>query len=344
MKSFRRGLGALVVLGVLVSFALVGREVQPTGVKMTDAAARLVGSLSAEQKTKGTFGFDDQERFNWHFVPLEKDKQPTRKGLPLEQMSAEQKLAALDLLRVALTDDGYKAATTVMSLESILRDAENGRGPVRNPEWYFFSIFGTPTKTAKWGWRVEGHHLSLNFVVDQGRVVSATPSFYGANPATVKAGNRSGTRAISACEDAARKLVRSLDDEQKKLVMQAKDFAEIKAQNKRPEKPTPVGITADKLSAKQKELLLKLLRAYTDRMPPEIAAEEWKQLQGAGVDKITFAYSGSITAGEKHTYRLQGPTFLVEYLNLQADGFGNPANHIHSCWRSFTNDFGLAGG
>jgi uncharacterized protein DUF3500 len=343
MKNLRRGFGAVIVLGLVLAVALVGRETQPAGVKMTDSASKLMGLLSGGQQGKIAFTFDDQERFNWHFVPLEKDKKSTRKGLSLEEMSADQKLAALDLLRAALSDDAYKAATTIMSLEMILREAEKGKGPVRNPEWYFFSIFGTPAKTGKWGWRVEGHHLSLNFVVDQGRIASATPSFYGANPATVKAGDRAGTRAISPVEDAARELVRALDDEQKKIVIQPKDFAEIKAQNKRPEKPTPVGLAAEKMTARQKELLLKLLHAYTDRMPPEIAAEEWKQLHSAGVDKIVFAYSGGANPGDKHTYRVQGPTFLVEYLNIQADGFGNPANHIHSCWRSFTNDFGQGG-
>jgi hypothetical protein len=328
-------------VGAVAAVALVGKQAEPAGVKMSDAGTRFLATLSAEQKAKAALAFDDQERFNWHFVPLERDKKPTRKGLGLEAMSAEQKRAALDLLRAALTEDGYKAATTVMSLESILRDAEKGRGPTRDPDWYFFSVFGTPSKTGKWGWRVEGHHLSLNFVVDQGRVVSATPSFYGANPATVKNGDRQGTRAIAAVEDLARELVRSLDDEQKKSVMQIKDFSEPKAQTKRPEPSEPIGLAAAKLTVKQREILLKLLTSYTDRMSPEVAAEEWRKLKEAGVGRIHFAFSGSAEPGLKHTYRVQGPTFLVEYLNTQNDGFGNPANHIHSCWRSFKNDFGL---
>jgi hypothetical protein len=329
------------LLGAVAAIALVGNQAEPAGVKMSEAGAKFLATLPAEQRAKAAFAFDDQERFNWHFVPLERDKKPTRKGLSLENMSAEQKQAALDLLRAALTEDGYKAATTIMSLEAILRDAEKGRGPTRDPDWYFFSVFGTPSKTGKWGWRVEGHHLSLNFVVDQGKAVSATPSFYGANPATVKSGDRQGTRAISPVEDRAKELLRALDDEQRKFVLQSKDFPEPKAQSRRPDASQPVGLAAAKMTPKQREVLMKLLSAYTDRMSPEVAAEEWKQLKQAGVENIHFAYSGGTGPGEKHTYRIQGPTFLVEYLNTQPDGYGNPANHIHSCWRSFTNDFGL---
>jgi hypothetical protein len=333
--------GVLVLVGLL-TLLLVGQEATPPGVKMAEAASKFLQSLKAEQKGKAAFAFEDQERFNWHFVPLERDKQPTRKGLALEKMTAEQRKAALELLRAALTDDGYQAATTVMSLESILHDAEKGRGPTRNPDWYFFYVFGTPAMTGKWGWRVEGHHLSLSFTIDQGRIVSATPSFYGANPATVKSGPREGTRALRPVEDAARELVRSLDQEQKRIVIQSKDFPEPKAQSRLPDRAALLGLPAEKMNDRQKELLQQLLRAYTNRMPGQVADEEWKRLKAAGVDKIHFAWSGGMEPGQKHTYRVQGPTFLVEYLNTQADGFGNPANHIHSCWRSFTHDFGLA--
>src|SRR5262249_30464446 len=143
--------------------AYVSQLVEPTGVKMVGAADKFLGTLTPEKKAKATFAFDDKERSNWHFVPLEKGKKPTRKGLSLEEMTPEQKQAALDLLHSGTSPGGYGQATTIMSLEAILKELEKGSGPTRNPEWYFFSVFGTPSKTGKWGWRVEGHHLSLNF-------------------------------------------------------------------------------------------------------------------------------------------------------------------------------------
>src|SRR5262249_13591598 len=153
------------------------------------------------------FKFDDPERTNWHYIPLQdRDKRPTRKGLPLQDMNDEHKQAALSLLRAGTSDSGYQKATTIMSLEAILRDLEKGGVMVRRPEWYFFSIFGEPAKESKWGWRVEGHHLSLNFVVDHGKVTAATPAFFGANPATVKDGDRKGLRTLPEAEDLALEL------------------------------------------------------------------------------------------------------------------------------------------
>src|SRR5262249_55392747 len=157
-KLYRLLLVLLLTAG-LVGVAYVGQTAEPTGARMAAAAQKFLDTLKDDQKAKASFDFDDKERINWHFVPLQDaDKKPTRKGLRLEEMSAEQKETALGLLRAGTSTRGYTSATTIMSLENILRDLEKGSGPVRNPGWYFFTVFGKPSRTAKWGWRVEGHH------------------------------------------------------------------------------------------------------------------------------------------------------------------------------------------
>src|SRR5205807_1321196 len=153
---------------------------------------------------------------------------PTRKGIPLEDMNAEQRKAALELVKAGTSAAGDRTALSIMSLESILRELEKGGRMVRNPQWYFFTVFGKPSRTGKWGWRVEGHHLALNFVIDRGAVLSATPNFFGANPATVKAGPKKGQRTLPAAEDLALELFRSLDAGQQKAAHQEKNFPEIK--------------------------------------------------------------------------------------------------------------------
>ena len=194
---------------------------------MTRAATKLFESLNPEQKAKGTFRFDDKERTNWYFTPRQTpDKKPQRRGLRLEDMTVEQKSAALELVRSGTSAGGYTKATTIMSLESILHDLEKGVW-CRNPEWYFFSIFGTPAKTGKWGWRVEGHHLSLNFTIEDGKVLGSTPAFFGANPAEVKNGPRKGLRTLPEADDRARELFASLDEAQKKTAYQEKAFQDI---------------------------------------------------------------------------------------------------------------------
>jgi hypothetical protein len=342
MKLLRVILAATILAG-FAGVAYVGQVGEPAGFRLADAAEKLLGSLSADQKAKLLHGFDDKERLNWHFVPKQDAaRKATRRGLALEEMTAEQKEAARNLLKAGTSSQGYVQATTIMSLEAILHDLEKGGQMVRNPDWYFFAVFGTPSKTGRWGWRVEGHHLSLNFVVDGGRIVASTPAFFGANPATVKGGERKGLRTLGDAEDALRDLLAALDQAQRKIAHQAQHFPEIGVEVPRPKVGPPVGLPAAQMTDKQQQLL-KLLQTYTQRMPAEVAEAELAALKKAGLDKIHFAYSGEIAPGKEHTYRIHGPTFRVEFLNRQPDGARNPANHIHSVWRNTEGDFGVGG-
>jgi len=341
--KLHRLLLALVVVAGLVGMAYVGQTAEPAAAKMAGAADKFLTSLKPEQKAKASFAFDDKERTNWHFVPRQTpDKKPTRKGLPLEEMTEEQKAAALALLKAGTSTDGYTKATTIMSLESILRDLEQNGQMVRNPDWYFVTIFGSPSKTSKWGWRVEGHHLSLNFTLEAGRVVSSTPAFFGANPATVKDGQRKGLRTLPEAEDSARELFTSLDQEQRATALQKEQFKETPEEKTAPDAAEPKGLAGAKMNDKQRDVLRKLIEAYAARMPEDVAEAELKQVKDAGIEKVSFAYWGGTEPGQPYTYRVHGPTFIIEFLNVQADSAKNPANHIHSSWRNVKGDFGLA--
>ena len=337
-----RMLLALVVVAALAGVAYVRQANEPTGVKMAYAAEKFLTSLDGDQKAKATYAFDDKERLNWHFVPLQdSQRRPTRKGLPLQDMTEAQKEAAKELVKAGTSSDGYNKATTIMSLESILAELEKGGSMVRNPEWYFFTIFGTPSKTGKWGWRVEGHHLSLNFALDGGQIVAATPAFFGANPATVRQGPQKGKRTLGEADELARDLFKALDEDQKKIAFQEKEFPEIEGQSPAPHVGEPKGLPAAKMTEEQRGILIKLLKAYASRMPADIGEAEMSEVEKAGIDKVHFAYAGGLEPGKPHTYRVQGPKFVVEFLNVQPDSAKNPANHIHSAWRNVKGDFGL---
>ena len=343
MKSLKLAL-ALVALVAVTGIAYVAQQVDSSGASMVSAAQSLVGTLNAEQKKQATYDYDNAERFNWNFVPLQdKKKKSTRKGLPLIDMTADQKKAALTLVKAGTSEAGNTAATTIMSLEAILKDQEGPKGQnVRDPEWYFFTVFGTPSKTGKWGWRVEGHHLSLNFTMEGTQVVASTPCFFGANPAEVKSGTSKGKRILPQAEDHARDLFKSLDADQKKVAHQDKPFGEPGQKTKTPNLGKPAGVAASTMTKEQKATLYKLIQTYTERMPTDVGALEWKQVKDGGFDNVHFAFTGSADgAGKGYTYRVQGPTFVIEFLNIQADSGGNPANHIHSCWRRIKGDFGL---
>jgi len=302
-----------------------------TPLVMSNAANALLSTFSADQKAKAVFSFNDEERLNWHFIPRE------RKGLSYKLMTHEQRPLALALLNSSLSQQGFIKTTSIMSLEEILRIQEKSTPPGRrDPENYFFSIFGEPSETGTWGFRFEGHHVAMNFTIVGGKVASS-PMFFGTNPAEVKDGPRKGLRVLGHEEDLARELVKSLTPEQRKVAVLSdvalKDIITM-ASRKAALDGQPSGLSASKLNAKQRVLLQNLLEEYANNVPEQGAAARREQIKKAGAN-MNFAWTGGLERGEGHYYRVQAPAFLVEYDNTQ-----NNNNHVHAVWRDFTGDFG----
>jgi hypothetical protein len=319
------------------------RAAERSPAAMADAASRFVAALSADQRQQAMFAFSSNEREHWHFIPTEIFP---RNGLTSKAMTESQRKLAHDLLKTGLSQQGYLTATSIMELETVLRAIEDAGGGdarpgvqrmARDPVRYFFSVFGTPSARGNWGWRVEGHHVSLNFTIVNGTLVTASPSFFGSNPAEVRDGPRKGLRILAAEEDSARGLLMALDQSQRsKAVIDTTAPGDIVTMNKPKVDPlSTAGIAAGDLRPNQRDLLMKVIGAYTSAMASDIAADRMAKLQKAGVEKIGFAWAGEAERGKKHYYRVQGPTFLIEYDNTQ-----NDANHIHSVWRDFDGDFG----
>lgn len=298
---------------------------------MSDAAKAFLASLTPEQKARVTFPFNEDERLNWHFIPRE------RKGLALREMTAAQKQLANALLAAGLSQQGVIKAHTIMSLDQILKEMEQGKGPERDPEKYYFSIFGEPSESGAWGYRIEGHHVSLNFTIVNGHVASS-PNFFGANPAEVREGPRAGLRALKREEDLGREFIKSLTDTQRAAaIVEKKAYPDILTMASRKAALTgqPNGISYSKLTPKQKEILGELVADYAGNFPAPIAGARLEQFRKSQAN-LYFAWAGGIERGEPHYYRIQSPIFLIEYDDTQ-----NNANHIHSVWRDYEGDFGL---
>jgi hypothetical protein len=300
---------------------------------MAKAANNFLALLSPEQKAKATYAMDDKQRLDWHFIPRE------RKGLPLREMDAAQRAMAEVLLSAGLSQHGYAKVASVLSLEPVLKEQEKNNPPGRrDAAGYFFTIFGEPSTSNTWGWRFEGHHVALNYTVVKGNMVASSPSFFGANPAELKDGPRKGFRALAREEDAARELLNSLDAKQKPLALldpvAPKDISTMAKVKVDP--IDPKGIPSGKLSKQQQGLLMAVIEEYTANMADDIGAARMDAVRKAGLDKVHFAWLGGADKGQPHYYRLQGPTFLIEYDNTQ-----NNNNHIHSVWRDFNGDFGM---
>lgn len=318
------------LLPVLV-WLLTPRLSATPGGEMASAATNLLNALSADQKAQATYGFTDEERFDWHFIPK------ARKGLPFKAMTPAQQKLAHALLSTGLSQRGYLKAVTIMSLEQILHDLENGKGPTRDSDLYYFTIFGLPETGKAWGWRVEGHHVSLNFVVRDDEVLAATPAFFGSNPAEVKSGPRQGLNILGEEESMGRAFVRSLSaDQQKIAVITTTSPREIITGNSRKAMLlNPPGLAASQMNQEQKDALLNLIKVYAHRHRSELAETDLKKIRNAGFDKVCFAWAGGLDPGQGHYYRVQGPTFVLEFDDTQDN-----ANHIHTVWRDFANDFG----
>ncbi|MBU6293791.1 MAG: DUF3500 domain-containing protein [Planctomycetes bacterium] len=317
---------------------------ETSGSKMTKAAKDFLSSLEADRKKEAVFDFGDKERTNWNFVPLQdKQRNPTRKGIRLELLSQAQKEKALALLRTGTSDRGYQSALDIMNLESVLNRQEKPGGNVRNPGWYFISVFGEPGSESGWGWRWEGHHLALNFSLRGLEVTGTTPAFFGANPAEVRSGPEKGKLSIEGCASIALKLIGSFSPDQVAKAEAAKAGIEIdQGQSKPPATAlTGDGLATDSFNENQSGLLGQLLREYTGRLPAELEARELALIKGQPAASVKFQFFRDKNAkGNPTTYRIEAPGYLIQYLNVQPDGEGNPANHIHSSYRRVKGDFG----
>lgn len=298
---------------------------------MSNAAKAFLASLPPDQKARASFAMADEERFNWHFIPR------VRKGLPFREMSPGPRQLAHALLAAGLSQQGVIKADTVMSLDQVLKEIEVNPTNERDPEKYYFSVFGEPSETGTWGYRVEGHHLALNFTIVKGHVAS-TPSFFGANPAEVRGTSRNGLRTLAREEDLARDLVKALSDAQRAVAIVDKTaYKDIitMASRKAAIEGKPSGLPFSKMTPKEREVLDNLVAEYANDFPPTIADARIEQYH-KNQSGLYFAWAGGIEKGEPHYYRIQTPAFLIEFDDTQ-----NNANHIHSVWRDFEGDFGV---
>jgi len=289
---------------------------------------RLIESLSPPLSQKVRMPFNDAERFNWHYIPR------SRRGIAIGELSPSQRELLHAVLRTGLSASGYQKANGILELEPILGRLEGG-GNRRNPERYYLSIFGEPSQTP-WGWRFEGHHLSLNATLAPSGA-SFTPMFLGANPARVPGGPRAGWQVLGSEENLGRSLLASLAANQREraLISSRAPFDIVTGTDRRFTLEKFEGLPAAAMNAEQRQMLLQLIRTYVGNAPAAIADSEMQKIQTAGIEKLHFAWAGGDRRGQGHYYRVHGPTILIEYDNTQ-DG----ANHIHTVWRKPGGDFG----
>ena len=347
---------ALLALFCLV--AVGAYESLKTEAMMADAASRLLESLNRMQRMGTIFPMDSPERTNWHYFPetgFADEYGYVRNGITFKDMDPKQRHLAYGLLSTGLGRAGFVKTMNVMALEEIVRVIEDDNTGYRDTERFHFTVFGTPSMTGDWGWRVEGHHVSLHYAIRDGVLVATSPTFFGANPHEVPQGLHKGMRALQREEDLARALLLSLDNAVRKQAIFDKQapYDIVTMADKRAQLDgDPQGIPSSAMSDEQYEGLLGLIAEYANAMPPEIAAQRMQSARQTPRDQLLFGWAGDIerpaakpieigakTTENRHLagnyYRIQSPTFLIEYANTQ-----NQSNHSHAVWRDFEGDFG----
>ena len=309
---------------------------QPKAQELHEKANNFLKTLPSDLKSQMFFALTDAERFNMNFIPID------RKGSTFHDFNEEQTQAAFELLKASLSKEGFRKSREIIELEKVLLIIENNRNkmsdgsPMRDPLNYHFCIFGEPSPTDFWGWRFEGHHISLNFTSSEGMIISSTPSFFGSNPGIVKIEEQRGKEVLKAETDLGFKLVNSLSEDQLKIA-RFSDTAprEIITGNKhKVDLIEPKGISFIALTENQKKTFMELLNVYIDNYEFGFAKTLRDKINKAGIEKLYFAWAGGLKRGIGHYYRIQGPMLLIEYDNIQ-----NNANHVHSVVRDLTNDF-----
>ena len=298
---------------------------------MRSAATELLAATPAADQARVAFSFDDGLRSDWHYTPRR------RAGLAIKDMNVAQRSAARALLQAPLSSRGLAQVDDVMALEAVLRVLEAGSS-LRVPQNYAVAIYGTPAGDGAWGWRIEGHHLSLHFTVNADGVVSTLPQFLGANPAVVPVGIdgvRPGSRALGPEEDAARALLASLSPTQRaQAVISPRTYGDLVSRNAaKASALDQAGIGYTALNAEQRVALLALAGQFAAGLKPALAEARLQRVRAGGVEALRFAWVGALDPGQGHYFRIQGPTFLIEYDN-------SGGNHVHSVWRDFDGDWG----
>jgi Protein of unknown function (DUF3500) len=329
-RQLMSGMAAAALAAVLPHSPAVRAQITPW-VAMAHAVGAFLAALEAEKRQRSLFALDNPERFNWHYIPRR------REGLPLKAMTDTERAAAHQLLRSTLSEPGYRKVVDIMRLEEVLRQTEFFPFS-RDPENYAFTVFSTAGAPLPLGWRLEGHHLSLNFTLVIDSYGAVTPAFMGAHPAEVRTGPLKGFRVLAREQDIAFDLVHSFDAGQRQqTVIAPRSFGDIVSGPRRSDSlKSPAGLPLTQMRPAQRDRALRLIEEYVGNLRRDIADAQLRRVYEAGLDSLHFAWAGSLEAGQAHYYRLHGPTLLIEYDNTRDD-----ANHIHAVWHDLRDDFGL---
>ncbi len=311
---------------------------RPTGLasaaEFTAAAERFLARLAPDKRKQALFAWNGTTWKNWNYFGFPSLIKP---GLRLEQMSDGEKVAAWDLLALILSPVGLEKARNVMTLQAVL--AQRGdRSARRSSERFSLAFFAQPSVTGAWGFRLEGHHLSLSIAVHDNLIVSVTPSSFSANPNRVARGPHRGLVTLQAEEDLARRLAKDLDHTQLNTAQQsANAMRNILSMAGRERRHTnKQGLPAADLKPGQRDLIWQLVEAYAvDHLTPELAAAQRRRIRSGDQSAVHFAWYGPNDPNQAFGYRIIGDSLVIELGSVDPR-----ARHLHTIYHDVDNVLG----
>jgi hypothetical protein len=340
--------GMLILCLLCGSSSAFAQEVEK---EIRQSAINFIDSLTPMQKKRALLEFGDTARVQWNNLPV---GLRARAGINIGSLSEEQRKLVHRMLSACLSSQGYLKATSIMHLDNLLNmyvDSMHARKAMtdvvqqrmKDLKWshqnFYIAFFGDPKNDAGWGYKLEGHHLSLNFTFHN-QQLSVTPMFVGTDPAEYPILEYAGWRVLSKEEDFGLKLVKALSPaQQKKATMSTEVPGDIITAAESGKRLIDYwGIKGSELTKQQQEMLKKIVREFVFNLEYEKANKEYDKIIKAGIQNIYFGWIGSYEEKEPHYYVLNGPGFLIEF-----DNNGGPrrvANHIHAIWREKGNEYG----
>lgn len=344
------GLKKFLILSCLLFCFLCGRAQPEYGKEIKYYADSLYQSFSKTQKMSGLLSFGDTARIKWNNLPV---GLRARAGVSIGNMNNEQRRLIHRLLSASLSSQGYLKATGILHLDNLINGFydslhlqkeinDDTYKFVQTLQWshrnYFFAFFGKPGEK-QWGYKLEGHHLSVNFTFTDDQI-SVTPFFIGTDPAEFMISEYAGWRVLGQEEDLGLQFIRMLSPEQRiKATQSGEAPADIITGAESGKRLINYwGIQFAELPPEQKELLLRMVREFVYNLEFDKALKEYEKILKAGVNNIWFGWIGPYEEKKTHYYLINGPTFLIEFDN--SGGPRNGANHIHAIWREKGNEYG----
>jgi hypothetical protein len=304
--------------------------------EMSQAADHFLQTLTPSERQKTLLGFHDSTRTIWSNEPI---NMHTRKGLRLDEMTSTQKRALHKLLQTVLSEQGYLKALDVIRLDEWLNEHKD-QDPIDEvvgQGLYWITIWGQPDDPY-WGWRFEGHHLSLNITVSP-EGINATPIFMGSHPAVVPEGPMAGAENLFKETSLGWRLLESMTDAQRKQTVlsdQIPQGAILINTGNEPEAKTVTGIAVSSLNAEQQQLAWQIINCYVENLTPSLAKQYTDLIREKAWPLLHFIWMGSTQKGKPAYYRLQSSSgFIIEYCTRQLE-----IPHIHTLWHWLPGDFG----